>query len=729
MSDYSVIIKAQLQGFDAIESKLKSLQSKNIDVKVNLTGDFNNQIMSQLNGLGNKFQNSGKIAGAQFSSGFTKSSFTFDTKSFAKMKSQLQNETNKIAKEMQPTIAKTLNGASGKEIQKAANQYAKQYVSESNKETQRIQKEAQRLQSIREKEFQSYGNSYRDAYQSIGKKSEIQKQMSEYYRELEISSAKEAQRASRQISKIQENFINGSYDAKLSTMKSKLSTYSGQSSPLLQQAQQYATVYEQTLSNIQRHFDSNDAFRMNDEQVVKSFNNMNTAAKGFANTMTQVGNVSTQGVTKLSGFAKLKSTAGSFFNELGRGFKQIAQFSLTYGAIQKMISTVGDMVNNVIEVDSAMTELKKVSEASASDVDKYFESAAKNAKDLGSSISDVISSTADWSRLGYTLKESEELAKITTLYQNVGDNMTQQTAAESLISTLKGFQLGVDDADHIIDSFNEVGNHFAIGSDGIGEALRRSASSMSAAGNTLEETIGLVTAANTVVQDPASVGTAFKTISMRIRGAETEMEQLGLDTDGMVESTAKLQEEILALTGIDIMKDKNAFKSTYQILDELSTKWSELTDIQQASVTELIAGKRQGNVVSALMQNFDIAREATETAMNSDDSAMKEQKKYEKSIQFSMDRMKAQFQDFSNTAIGSDFIKGIVDGGNNILNVVTQLIKQFGILKPLITGIVATKGISSFIKNFDQPQTTGCPSFPIFLGRVYHGGEYIIMEI
>ena len=58
---------------------------------------------------------------------------------------------------------------------------------------------------------------------------------------------------------------------------------------------------------------------------------------------------------------------------------------------------------------------------------------------------------------------------------------------------------------------------------------------------------------------------------MRIRGAETEMEQLGLDTEGMVGSTAKLQKELLALTGVDIMKDKNTFKSTYDFLDELSS--------------------------------------------------------------------------------------------------------------------------------------------------------------
>ena len=78
---------------------------------------------------------------------------------------------------------------------------------------------------------------------------------------------------------------------------------------------------------------------------------------------------------------------------------------------------------------------------------------------------------------------------------------------------------------------------------------------------------------------------------MRIRGATTELENAGLETDGMAESTAKLREEIMALSGVDIMIDDNNFKSTYDILDELSQKWSELTDIQQASITELIAGK------------------------------------------------------------------------------------------------------------------------------------------
>ena len=96
-------------------------------------------------------------------------------------------------------------------------------------------------------------------------------------------------------------------------------------------------------------------------------------------------------------------------------------------------------------------------------------------------------------------------------------------------------------------------NNFAISSGGIGTALEKSAASLSAANNSLDESIGLITAANTIVQNPEVVGTAFKTLTMRIRGAESELEEAGLDADGMTTSVSKLRDEIKALSGVDIM--------------------------------------------------------------------------------------------------------------------------------------------------------------------------------
>lgn len=277
-------------------------------------------------------------------------------------------------------------------------------------------------------------------------------------------------------------------------------------------------------------------------------------------------------------------TGKSVREEAKRAFSQIAQFAGFYGAIQNIVFEVPrQMVSAVKEVNASQIELTKVSSASPNQLNKYWDQAAESAKKYGAAINEVINSTADWSRLGYSLDEAKELSDATTLLQKVGDNMTQQSSSEGMISVLKGFQMQADQAESIVDKVNQVANTQPIDTSGLFAGLERSASSMDAANNSLEQSIALITAANSVVQDPDSVGTAFKTISMRIRGASTEMEEAGLDTEGMAESTAKLQKEIKALSGVDIMKNKTEFKSTYDILDELANKWSDLTDIQQAN--------------------------------------------------------------------------------------------------------------------------------------------------
>ena len=263
----------------------------------------------------------------------------------------------------------------------------------------------------------------------------------------------------------------------------------------------------------------------------------------------------------------------------------------------------------------------------------------------------------------------------------------------------------------------EIGNNFAISSGGIGDALQRSASSLLAANNTLVQSIALITAANTVVQDPDSVGTAFKTISMRIRGAKTELEEASLDTEGMAESTAKLREEIMALSGVDIMLDENTFKSTYDIMDELAAKWQDLTDIQQASITELIAGKRQGNVISSLMGNFDIARAALETSINSDGSATTEHAKWMESLQAKLNQLQAAWEELSQSFMDDGFLKGAVDTGTDLLSILTDTVDTFGTIPTLIMAISAAmsfKNIGVFSTIEDEASLSGLKIKSIF---------------
>lgn len=380
----------------------------------------------------------------------------------------------------------------------------------------------------------------------------------------------------------------------------------------------------------------------------------------------------------------------SFGSTFSGAFKSIMQYVNVSTIIYQSISGLKQMFQNVVDIDSAMTELKKVTNESSESYSKFLSTAGSSAKEIGTTVTSIIESTANFARLGYSFSDSQELAKTANIYAVVGDEIDSvDTATKSIISTMAAYKDEITDSMQIADKFNEVSNHFAISSGGIGDSLQRSASSLAAANNSLDQSIALITAANTVVQDPETVGTAFKTISMRIRGAKTELEEAGLETDGMVESTAKLRQEIKALSGVDIMLNDTTFKSTYDIMDELAVKWKDLTDIQQGSITELIAGKRQGNVVSSLMSNFDIARDALETSMNSEGSAMAEHAKWMESLEAKINQLQATWQELSQAFMDDGFLKGLVDAGTDILSFLTAIIDKIGALPALITAITS----------------------------------------
>lgn len=149
---------------------------------------------------------------------------------------------------------------------------------------------------------------------------------------------------------------------------------------------------------------------------------------------------------------------------------------------------------------------------------------------------------------------------------------------------MQGFGLQTSEVMNIVDEFNNVSNKYASSAGDIGEITKRSAAAMRAAGSSLEETIALGVTANTVVQDADTVGTALKTMAMRLRSSESVLSAAGEDTDGMAESVSKLRKEILALSGVDIMLDEDTYKTPYQMLIEIGKVWDNLTDVTQAKI-------------------------------------------------------------------------------------------------------------------------------------------------
>lgn len=158
------------------------------------------------------------------------------------------------------------------------------------------------------------------------------------------------------------------------------------------------------------------------------------------------------------------------------------------------------MYQNVIEVDTALVELKKVTDASDNSMNQFLDNASKRAKELGVTLSDLTNATAAFARMGYSIADSTVLGEQASIFRNVGDDVDSIDDATSImISTMKAFGIEAENVSSIIDKLNEVSNTYAITSGGIGNALTRSASAAFSAGNTLDQTIAMITTANQVV--------------------------------------------------------------------------------------------------------------------------------------------------------------------------------------------------------------------------------------
>lgn len=189
---------------------------------------------------------------------------------------------------------------------------------------------------------------------------------------------------------------------------------------------------------------------------------------------------------------------------------------------------------NVVDIDSAMTELKKVTDETSARYSQFMENAGTRAKDLGTSITNVINSTADFARLGYNIDEAEKVSDAALMLKNVGDGISSIDDASSMvISSMQAFGVETKDVMRIVNEYNTAGNKFAISADGVGQAINRSGAALKSANNTLEESIALATAMNRVVQNPETVGRFAQqrsnTLIEYIYIGQTSMNILGQD--------------------------------------------------------------------------------------------------------------------------------------------------------------------------------------------------------
>ena len=139
-------------------------------------------------------------------------------------------------------------------------------------------------------------------------------------------------------------------------------------------------------------------------------------------------------------------------------YAKFGGWSLITMSMMKLRQVLRDSVQDVIAIDTAMTELKRVTNESDATYEKFLSGAADRARTVGTSIKETVNATADFARLGYSIGDASELADVAVMYKNVGDGIDDVgTATQSIISTMKAFNMETSDSMHVVDAFDKTG--------------------------------------------------------------------------------------------------------------------------------------------------------------------------------------------------------------------------------------------------------------------------------
>ena len=416
-----------------------------------------------------------------------------------------------------------------------------------------------------------------------------------------------------------------------------------------------------------------------------------------------------------NGFMEIKTAAAAagltgrtIFEQFMGAAKSLSRYFSSAWLVSLGFRGLRSMYENVLKVDTAMTDLYRITNLSTEQYTRLYDKMTDSAKKYGVALNDIIAGTANWVRYGFSDTDlSKELAEITAMYQHVAD-LDNKTATQNLLTAYKGFKQtltttyngNVSSAmEHIADVYDKLNNELPVSAAQVAEGVNKAASVLQEAGTSFEQASALIVGGGSVTQDFDSMGNAIKIATLRIHGMKGKLEELGEEVDDNISSVSKIQTQILNLTHgkVNIFEDDGeSFRNVYDVFHDIANVWGTLKDTESAELLETIAGKNRSNQIMALIQNWETVEKAVKAANNATGTAREEQERYMNSLQGHIDSLNASLQATSNTILKSDFLKDLVNLLNVIVNGLDFTIGKLGTIPTLIGTITAVLSAKNF---------------------------------
>ena len=226
--------------------------------------------------------------------------------------------------------------------------------------------------------------------------------------------------------------------------------------------------------------------------------------QGVVKTMTKFDAQGRELNTTITQSARNVKTWGQNFAD---SFEKVLRFGTITAIIGAFTKAMYEAIDVVKEFDDAVTEFKKVSDLSGESLDDYTQKLGELGQTVARTRSEMVSSSTEFVKSGYSEEDAARLARIAELYRNIADKaISSGDSANFIISQMKAFSNDTETfALHTINAINNVSNNMAVSSSDISTALSKTSSAMGALGNTYEQTIALVTSGTEIMQGQAKL--------------------------------------------------------------------------------------------------------------------------------------------------------------------------------------------------------------------------------
>ena len=384
--------------------------------------------------------------------------------------------------------------------------------------------------------------------------------------------------------------------------------------------------------------------------------------------------------------------AGKTFSQtFENALNKFAQYISVSTIILSLMSGLRTLVQNVIELDSAMVDLQIASGMTKNEVRNLINEYHELGQELGATTIEVAKSADTWLRQGYSIDEANELISDSMMLSKLGQ-IEADEAAKALTSSMKGYGVAVEDATSIVDKFTAVDMAAATSAGDIATAMAETAVGADVAGVSMDRLVGYITQVAEVTQDaPESVGTFFRTLFARMGNIKA-----GRLIDPETEEDLSDVEATLNGMGIQLRDSNEEFRNFAEVLDEVAAKWDTMSSVQQRAVARSFAGTRQQEKFLVLMEGYDQAMEYAAISTDSAGTATEKYGVYLDSIEAKMNAFQSSTYNLADTVFNSDDVGNVVEAGTSILNAITRGGVALGALPP--AGLAV--GLGVFVKKF-----------------------------